>query len=66
MPKSFRINIYKNLKITVTNINILKCNSLHYALNHFFRVFSIRKSKNQNSTQKTLCCFSKSNMKFEK
>ena len=66
MPKSFRINIYKNLKITVTNINILKRNSLHYALNHFFRVFSIRKSKNQNSTQKTLCCFSKSNMKFEK
>ena len=39
MPKSFRINIYKNLKITVTNINILKCNLLHYALNHFFRVF---------------------------
>ena len=39
MPKSFRINIYKNLKITVTNINILKRNSLHYALNHFFRVF---------------------------
>ena len=66
MPKSFRINIYKNLKITVTNINILKRNSLHYALNHFFSCFSIRKSKNQNSTQKTLCCFSKSNMKFEK
>ena len=31
-----------------------------------FSCFSICKSKNQKTTQKTLCCFSKSNMKFEK
>ena len=39
MPKYFHINIFKKRKFTVTNTNILKCNSLHYALNHFFRVF---------------------------
>ena len=57
MPKSFRINIYKNLKITVTNINILKCNSLHYALNHFFRVFQFVNPKIKKQHKKPCVVF---------
>ena len=41
-------------KFTVTNKSIQKCKLLHYALNHFFTLFSKRKPKNKNSTQENL------------
>ena len=55
-------------KITVTNKSIQKCKLLHYALNHFFTLFSKRKPKNKKNTQKPCVVFesAKSNGKNKK
>ena len=52
-------------KITVTNENIQKCNLLHYALNHFFRVFQNVNPKIKKTHIKTLCNFRKCKVKCE-
>ena len=57
MPKYFYINILKKRKITVTNKNILKCDSLHYALNHFFRVFQFVNPKIKKQHKKPCVVF---------
>jgi hypothetical protein len=56
-PLNYFTYIY--IFFVITNEKFLKWKSEHYAANHFFRVFSKRKSKNKKTPQENLVYFSK-------